>query len=160
MPLSVRYAILAATLLVVLPLYADGGPPSAQATADVLFAHSQWDKAAEAYSEIVNKEPTNGTAWENLGECKLQLHQYSDAIQAFTRSSEQRFRPLVNKVNISRTYAAQGQRAHAMRILGEVSASGQGSRVRSMIATATEFQAFKDDPQFKQILETIAPCRT
>jgi tetratricopeptide (TPR) repeat protein len=160
MPLSARYAFLAAALLIALPLHADGASPSAQATADDLFARSQWDKAAQAYSEIVSKEPANGMAWENLGECELQLHQYSNAIQAFTRSAEQKFRPLVNQVNISRAYAAQGQRSDAMRILGEVSASGQGSRVRSMIATATEFQAFKDDPQFKQILERIAPCRT
>jgi len=117
------------------------------------------DKAAQAYSEIINQEPANGMAWQNLGECKLQLHQYSDAIQAFTRSSEQKFRPLVNKVNISALRcggAARRRDADPGRSLR----SGQGSRVRSMIATATEFQAFKDDSQFKQILEAIAPCRT
>jgi len=159
MIVKVRHTILAIALLTA-PLFADGAPPTAQATADDLFAHSQWDKASQAYSEIVKTEPANGMAWENLGECNLQLHQYADAIQDFTRSSHEKFRPLVNQVNISRTYAAQGQKADAIKLLDEVSASGQGSRVRSMIATAPEFQSFRDDPQFKQILEAIAPCRT
>src|SRR5271169_1407053 len=42
------------------------------ASAGELFNQSKWDEAAAAYSAITMKEPKNGAAWQNLGECLLQ----------------------------------------------------------------------------------------
>jgi hypothetical protein len=133
---------------------------SPQTIADELFAHSDWEKAAQAYSALTASDPKNGLAWQNLGECFLQLHKFDQAVQAFTAASEQNFRPLVNRVNVARAYAEKGDRDPAFKTLNEVVASGQGGRVRPFILSSTEFTKYREDAQFKSILEAIAPCKS
>jgi tetratricopeptide (TPR) repeat protein len=133
---------------------------SPQTIADELFAHSDWQKAAQAYSDLTASDPKNGLAWQNLGECFLELHKYEQAVQAFAAASDLNFRPLVNKVNVARAYAEKGDRDGAMKALGEVVASGQGGRVRPFILGSSEFARLRDDAQFKSILEAIAPCKS
>jgi tetratricopeptide (TPR) repeat protein len=56
---------------------------SSSQQADALFAESKWEQAAGAFSEITAKEPANGSAWQHLGKCDIQLHRYDDALNAF-----------------------------------------------------------------------------
>jgi tetratricopeptide (TPR) repeat protein len=133
---------------------------SPQATADELFAHSEWEKAAQAYSGITASDPKNGLAWQKLGECFLQLHKFDLAVQAFSAASNLNYRPLVNKVNVARAYAEKGDRDQTFSTLDEVVASGQGGRVRPFILGSTEFAKYRDDARFKSILEAIAPCKS
>ena len=133
---------------------------SPQSVADELFAHSNWEKAAQAYSEVTASDPKNGLAWQNLGECYLQLRQFERAVHAFAAASNLDFRPLVNKVNVARAYAEKGDRDQAFKTLNEVVASGQGGRVRPFILSSTEFTKYRDDLQFKSILDAIAPCKS
>lgn len=134
--------------------------PSPQGIADELFSHSDWEKAARAYSEITAADPKNGLAWQNMGECNLQLRKLDEASQDFTRAIELSYRPLVNKVNLARVYAERGQQDQVLRLLNEVAASGQGGRLRPYIISSTEFSKYREDAQFKSILESIAPCKT
>src|ERR1700730_11677663 len=134
--------------------------PSPQAIADELFAHSEWEKAADAYSTLTATDPKNGLALQNLGECFLQLHKFDQAVQAFTAASAQDFRQLVNKVNVARAFAEKGDRDQTFKTLNDVVESGQGGRVRPFILASTEFTKYRDDPQFKSILEAIAPCKS
>ena len=126
--------------------------------ADDLFAHSQWEKAAQAYSKITAEEPGNGLSWQNLGECLLQLRKYNEAIQSFSHALVLKFRPLLNQVNIARVYAQEGDRTQALKALQEVAASGEGGRIRPYVASSTEFQRFADDAAYKQLLAAMAPC--
>jgi tetratricopeptide (TPR) repeat protein len=134
--------------------------PSPQAIADEYFAHSDWEKAAHAYSALTSSDSKNGLAWQNLGECFLQLHKFDQAVEAFTVAAELNFRPLINKVNVARAYAEKGDRNQAFKALNEVVATGQGGRVRPFILASTEFTKYRDDLQFKSILEAVAPCKS
>ena len=131
-----------------------------QSTADDFFVHSDWAKAAQAYSELTTADPQNARAWQNLGESLLQLRKFPESIRAFHRATDLNFRPLVNRINIARAYAEQGDRDSAIKALKEIAASGQGGRARPFIAGSTEFARYKDDAEFKTILEAIAPCRS
>lgn len=133
---------------------------SPQAAADQLFAHSDWEKAARAYSELTTADPNNGPAWQNLGECLLQLHKFDESIRAFTRALDVNHRPAVNKVNLARVYAEKGDHDQTIKALNEVIATGQGGRVRPYIIASTEFAKIRDDVQYKSILGSIAPCKT
>src|SRR5882757_8971306 len=71
------------------------------ASAGELFNQSKWEDAAAAYTAITAKEPKNGAAWQNLGECLLQAHKHEGAVAAFERAIEVGFRPVVNQVNVA-----------------------------------------------------------
>src|SRR6185437_3006726 len=65
--------ILLSFITSLLTSYATGQQTSATQAADELFAQSKWEQAAQAYAQITVKEPANGLAWQNLGECYLRL---------------------------------------------------------------------------------------
>lgn len=132
---------------------------SSMTAANALLAASEWEKAAAAYRAVTTAEPTNGLAWQNLGEALLQSRQYDHAAEAFAKAVDLKFRPLVNMVNSARVQAAKGDRTQAMAHLQQVVATGQGARMRSMIVAASEFARYSDDAQFKSIVESIIPCR-
>jgi tetratricopeptide (TPR) repeat protein len=133
---------------------------AAQQTADALFADSKWGQAATAYTQITASEPTNGQAWQNLGECYLQLGKLNESLQAFTQAVQQSFRPALNKVNVARVQIAMGNTRQALDTLKEVEASGQAPRLRAYIAGATEFQKLSSNPEYHQFLKSTIPCQT
>ncbi|MGA8072583.1 MAG: tetratricopeptide repeat protein, partial [Candidatus Acidiferrales bacterium] len=120
-----------------------GQQAAAQSAADDFFARSDWTKAAQAYSQLTAADPQNALAWQNLGESLLQLRKFPESIQAFHRAADLNFRPLVNRINIARAYAEQGDRDSAIKALKEIAASGQGGRARPFIAGSTEFARYK-----------------
>ena len=131
----------------------------AMKAANDLFARSDWAKAAQAYAEITVNDPGNGLAWQNLGESNLQLKKYGPAAEAFRHAEQLKFRLPINRVNLARVAAARGDRAAAFAQLHEIAATGQGNRVRPYILTSPEFVPLQQSPQYKQLLQEIAPCR-
>jgi len=128
--------------------------------ADEWFAHSQWERAAQAYTQITAKDPANGQAWQNLGECYLQLGKFPEALQAFTSATQQNFRPLINKINAARVHVVMGNARHALDLLNEVAATGQAPRLRNLILGTSEFQKLTGNAEYQQFLKTIVPCQT
>src|SRR5215813_5095468 len=127
--------------------------------ADELFAQSRWEQAAQAYARIVKKDPSNGQNWQNLGECNLRLGKFNEAKEAFNRATEQKFRPLMNKVNIARAYAAAGETAKAISVLKEVAETGKASALRAYIGGASELQKLAGTPEYQQVLRSLQPCQ-
>lgn len=156
--LKTKIVVVAVVLLWAMAACAQESP--AMAAANDLFARSDWAKAVQAYSQITVQEPANGLAWQNLGESNLQLKKYDPAVQAFRHAAQLMFRPLVNMVNVARALAAQGDRAAAFAQLHEVAATGKGSGVRAYIRMSPEFAVLAGQPEYRQIMEDIAPCRT
>ena len=136
------------------------GTSSAQQTADALFADSKWEQAAQLYIQITVKDPANGVAWKNLGECDLQLGKFTDAQQAFTHAVQQSFQPLLNKINLARAQAAAGDTNATLNTLKEVAATGKASVLRGLIAGANEFQKLHGNPEFQQILQSLKACQS
>jgi cytochrome c-type biogenesis protein CcmH/NrfG len=77
-----------------------------QHSADKLFAESKWQQA-QVYVEITANEPSKGPAWQQLGECDIQLQHFDDAITAFQHAVELKYRPLMTKIDIARAYSAK-----------------------------------------------------
>ena len=129
-------------------------------TADAWFAQSQWERAAQAYAQITVKDPANGQAWQNLGECYVQMARFPEALQAFTAAAQQNFRPLMNKINVARVHAAMGNARRALDLLHEVAATGQAQRLRGFILGISEFQKLAGNAEYQQFLQAILPCQT
>jgi tetratricopeptide (TPR) repeat protein len=131
-----------------------------QQAANALFAASKWKQAAQLYTQITATEPANGEAWQNLGECYIQLGKLKESLQAFTNAVQQNFRPVLNKVNVARVQIALGNTRQALDALKEVEASGKAPLLRAYIAGASEFQKLQDNPEYQQFLKSTIPCQT
>jgi tetratricopeptide (TPR) repeat protein len=132
--------------------------PSSQ-PADALLAESKWDQAARAFAEIIAKEPSNGPAWQHLGECDLQMRRYDDALNAFQHAVNLKYRPLMSKVDMARVYVAKADTRRALDLLQEVAASGNAPRLRAYIEGASEFQKIRDNAEYQQFLQSTLSCR-
>src|SRR5512146_491590 len=123
-----RAAILALFAAVV--LLAAGALGQTLDEADRLAGSSQWKEAAAAYRRITETIPADGRAWSGLGESELQQGHYDAAQQAFQHAIELKYRPLVNQVNLARTFARGGEHAKALAILRDIAQSQNAGRVR------------------------------
>jgi hypothetical protein len=130
------------------------------ASATELFNQSKWKEASAAYTAITAKEPNNGAAWQNLGECLLQLREHAAAAVAFEHAIATGFRPVLNQVNVARVYGDEKDHAKAMRELQKVIDSGGGGRMRPVVLSSTEFTQWRDDAEFQKLLEKMAPCQS
>lgn len=139
--------------------HAAGQQATTMQAADELFAQSKWEQAALAYVEIAAKEPLNGQAWQNLGECYLRLSKFDESRHAFSSAVEHNFRPLLNKVNIARAHAAAGETTQAISVLNEVAATGKASGLRGYVAGASELQKLAALPAYQQVLQSLRPCQ-
>jgi tetratricopeptide (TPR) repeat protein len=128
-------------------------------SADELFSQSKWEQAAQAYLQITEKQPDNGQAWQNLGECYMHLGKFKAAQQAFNSAVQQNFRPLMNKINVARAYSSLGEIPAALAVLKEVAASGKASGLRGYVARAVELQKLHNNPEYQQFLVSLAPCQ-
>jgi hypothetical protein len=146
-------------------LLAGGGAAWAQQTAAMaaageLLNASKWEEAAAAYRAITAAEPKNGSAWQNLGECLLQLHKDQEAVAAFEQAIAAGFRPALNEVNVARAYGDAKDRGKALAELQKVIDAGNGGRMRPVVLSSTEFAQWKDDAEFQKLVEKMAPCRS
>jgi tetratricopeptide (TPR) repeat protein len=154
---KILYLSIALTFITT-PISAQQAPT--QSAADELFNHNDWQKAAQAYQQLTTSDPRNAAAWQNLGESLLQLKNYPESIQAFQKAAALNFHPFVNQINQARAYAEQGNREEAMNLLKQIAATSQAGRARPFILGSTEFARYKDDPDYKAILEAVAPCKS
>jgi Tetratricopeptide repeat len=132
----------------------------AMASAGELFNQSKWEEAAAAYRAITVKEPKNGAAWQNLGECLLQEHHHEEALAAFQQAIAAGFRPVLNQVNVARVYGDAKDRAKAVTELQKVIDSGNGGRMRPVVLSSSEFAQWMGDAEFQKLVEKMAPCRS
>src|ERR1700722_20201366 len=128
-------------------------------SANDLFSQSKWMEAASAYAAITASEPTNGAAWQNLGESLLQQHKDAEAIAAFEHALALPYRPVLNHLNLARAYADAKDKTKSFAELQKVIDSGHGGQLRPLVISSTEFTSWKDDADFKKFVDQMAPCR-
>ena len=155
-----RQTCLAAIVMVVSGSVVVSQQMPTMASAGELFNQAKWEEAAKAYSAITAKEPKNGAAWQNLGECLLQAHQHEEAVAAFEHAIAAGFRPALNQVNVARVYGDAKDRVKAMVELQKMIDSGMGGRMRPVVLSSIEFAQWKDDAEFQKLVEKMAPCRS
>jgi hypothetical protein len=149
-----------ATVMVVRGSVAVAEQTPTMASAGELFNQSKWEEAAAAYIAITAKEPKNGAAWQNLGECLLQERKHEEAVAAFEHAIAVGFGPVLNQVNVARVYGDAKDRAKALAELQKMIDSGSGGRMRPVVLASIEFAQWKDDAEFQKLVEKMAPCRS
>lgn len=147
-------------VLLVCGSYAKPQQTTAAARAAELFSESKWPEAEAVYRALTQQEPTNGAAWTNFGECLLQQHKQPEAIAAFNHAVALGFRPALNQVNVARAYADANEKPKALTELQKIVRAGAGGQMRPVVLSSNEFNAFKNDPEFQKLLESMLPCRT
>src|SRR4051794_18182963 len=131
---------------------------SLQTRADELAAASKFDEAAKVYTQLTAAEPGNGYAWMSLGDCFLSLGKSDEAVAAYDKAVSLRFRPVLGNVNKARVFANKGELDLVLPILHQLIEQGNGGRARAIVLSSTEFDKFKDDPKFQDVMKQMAPC--
>ena len=131
------------------------------AQAQKMLAESKWNEALLAFQKLSTADPSNGSAWTGLGEASLQTKSFSEARAAFQRAINLKFTPVLNEVNIARTFASEGNKELVIQQLRKLVASGQEGRARPFVAGSSEFSWLLGDKEFQKFLnEEMAACRS
>lgn len=139
---------------------AQGAISANQHVADSLLGAGAWPKATAAYQMVIVAEPTNGSAWTNLGESSLQERKFNAAIAAFAKAEQLKFRPFVNIVNQARVHAEQNDEARSLELIKRVVDGGAGAALRGYVTGSPEFNRFGASPRWQALLATMRACMT
>ena len=148
----------ASALPIALPIALGAQRPPSTAVADSLFAAQKWAEALAAYTPVMSAEPANGPAWTNVGESQLQLGHFDDAIAAFAKAENLKFRPMLNIINQARAYAAKRDDAHVMTSIQRVIDGGAGGALKGYILGSTEFNRLTNDTRWQALVAQMKPC--
>ena len=86
--------------------------------------YDNWQGAERRHAEIVQKHPTSGRAWFNLGYTSLQARDFPQAIDAFRKAIDLGYRPGTSSYNIACAYALQKNADAAFEWLEKARAAG------------------------------------
>ena len=156
--MKIKTSFMVCMILGVLVAATPGRAQTPQANADALLAGSKWADAAAAYRQILDASPGEPAAWSGLGQALQQLKQYDQAIAAYQKALDLRFRPVLHSYFIADAYAAKGDRQNTYVWLDKVAELGGSGTFRQMALSAPEFASMASDPKFTAIMEKMRPC--
>ena len=115
--------------------------------ADALLNDSKWAEAAAAYREALKAEPSNGAAWSGLGQALHQLKQFDEALGAYQKSRELKYRPLLQAYYMAVSHGAKGDRENAYLWLNKLADEGGSGTFMQLASAAPEFSAISGEPK-------------
>ena len=112
-------------LLICSGISAQEEPGQPTVVAEKAFYARDWKAAASAYTKVVAKDPTDGTAWYRLGYALHAQGKLDEALEAHVAASnlESRFRPTAT-FNAACVHALQGRKDQAFTWLDRAIAAG------------------------------------
>jgi tetratricopeptide (TPR) repeat protein len=132
--------------------------------ANALLAASKNVEAAAAFQSLVSADGSNLSAWlglgksqENLGETDKALASYGKVIEL---SPKPGFPTRMAMLSIAGVYAVKGDQQKAYLWLGKLADSHPASAFLAILGAAKEFDSLKEQPRFKQIVESMKPCNS
>lgn len=131
---------------------------AAEQAADSLFTQRQWEAAATAYRTLTTSNATSGMNWANLGESELQLMHFDEAILAFGKAVDLKYRPFKSMIDQARGWAAKGDEQRVSALLQKVIDGGAGVALRPYLLSANEFNAMHTSPRFMEIVARMKAC--
>jgi len=150
---------LVAIILMAATIYSPAQSPIE--SAEDLLKSQQWAKAEEAYRQITDKDPSNGTAWYGLGSAALGLKNYKDARVAFQKSVDLKHNLPFSLYNLACADALAGDAPQALVSLEKL-VNVSPKMLTLGAAKDPDLAALREKPEFKQILEkaatAVAPC--
>jgi tetratricopeptide (TPR) repeat protein len=120
-------------------------------TARVYRDTGQWDKAAAAYSAIVERRPNDGRAHYYLGYSLLNGGSAQRALTEFQRAVELRQFPVFSTYYIAAAHAALGEKEQALTTLEQ--AVKMGFSDQEMLRSDRHLASLREDPRFKALLK-------
>jgi hypothetical protein len=132
---------------------AQRAPTSAEVKAQALLAARDWSRAADAFAQIVGRDPKNAQAWFRLGIARARLGDDESATAAFEKAGEL---GLADSPKVAweaaLAYSRLKQEEPAIDWLSRMVDQGLRS---SVLKNSSEFDFMRDDPSF-QALEARA----
>ena len=115
---------------------------------DTNYSKTRWAPAVKTYEAFLQREPTNGRGWFNLG---YALHYSSDharAIEAFGRAIQFGYRPPTSMYNVACGYSMMGNRDAAFQWLEK--SFDAGFDIGGYIESDEDLNNLRSDPRFKR----------
>lgn len=119
---------------------------------DEYFKEQQWEKAAEVYQEIVQKDAENGGVWFALGYAQHMAGNYREAIVAYQKSFEHGVGP-VALYNVACSYAKLSEKAKALEWL--TMAAEKGFAQVKTVREDDDLAMLRSEQQFKSAVEMV-----
>src|SRR3954447_25945148 len=105
---GVFFTLTIALLLAALPAHAQKTEAAAAAKAQ------QWPQAVTLYKQVVDKDPSDGASWYELGSAALQANDSHTAVTAFEHSLALKVRPAFSSYNLACAHARLGEKDKAL----------------------------------------------
>ncbi|MHB0959666.1 MAG: tetratricopeptide repeat protein [Pirellulaceae bacterium] len=127
--------------------------------ADDAFAHERWDLAAQAFENVLTREPENLSAWVRLAYARHMQGHYDPALAAYLRVCQFDGRPRQWALyNIAAVYALKNEKRMALDYLQEAIEAGfRQQDTDPPIVEDSDFQSIAGDPEFLRLAELTKP---
>lgn len=153
-----RIPVVMKTLILCLLIATSALAQSTLDQANDAYAKQDFSRAATLFQQAAAADAKSGAAWEGVGMASLKSAKYDDAEKAFQHAIDLQWRPYLNRLNIARVAAKQGDSAKAIQILNDLVASGRASQLLPYLQVP-EFNSIRQTPEFAKVTEGMKPCR-
>jgi tetratricopeptide (TPR) repeat protein len=114
------------------------------------YLAGDWKTAADAYGELVERSPDDGTVWRALGFSRLQLERYDDAIDAYEQCIRTGASIPTCRYDIACANALAGRSKQALDALAEAFASGFCNE--ELIDGDHDLASLRNESRFRRIV--------
>ncbi|UCD76033.1 MAG: tetratricopeptide repeat protein [Phycisphaerales bacterium] len=131
---------------------APSGPPIVEQAREYQQA-GRWEEAAEAWRQVSEVEPENGSAWFNLGYCLHAAGHLEQAIEVHQKAAMFDEYHGIALYNLGCAYSLMGRLDEAMEAL--YGSRDAGFDLTGVIADDSDLDNLRDDPRFLELLTEL-----
>jgi hypothetical protein len=146
-------ALLVALTLTAIPV-AHAQKPEAAAAAKA----QQWPQAVTLYKQVVEKDPSDGASWYELGSAALQANDSHTAVTAFEHSLALKVRPAFSSYNLACAHARLGEKDKALDQLDNLAKIA--APFNSLIEGDNDLANLRQEPRYADILQRMKDAQT
>jgi tetratricopeptide (TPR) repeat protein len=152
--MSPRFVVLL-VFLTVLP-FAHAQKTEAAAAAKA----QQWPQAVALYKQAVEKDPSDGASWYELGAAALKVNDARTAISAFENSLQLKNRPAFSAYNLACAHARLGEKDKALDQLDSL--AKLNAPFATLVEGDSDFASLRHEPRYADIVQrmkdVLTPC--
>lgn len=141
-------------------IYIQGISQSLVENANTKFGNQDWEGAVKDYTKYLKKNKSDSSAWYSLAMSYKNLENYDKAIESFKIARQTNFNQYFVDFNLSKVYALQDDTKNMYLTLTKTAENGFPAYSR--LKNDVEFADYKQDEQFKSILDQVElnayPC--
>jgi tetratricopeptide (TPR) repeat protein len=145
---------LLALTLTLLPAHAQKTEATAAANAQ------QWPQAVTLYKQVVDKDPSDGASWYELGAAAMQANDARTAISAFEHSLQLKNRPAFSAYNLACAHARLGEKDKALDQLDNL--AKLNAPFATLVEGDSDFASLRQEPRYTDIVQrmkdVLTPC--